>query len=42
MEKKRIKFLNLYRNAVEERAAVTLQELFNLYLEKFNAAQKSL
>lgn len=36
------KSLNLYRNASEERAAVTLEELFSSHLEKLNAAQKSL
>lgn len=38
----KIKFLHLYRKAVEERAAVTLQELLSLHPEKFNEAQKSL
>lgn len=36
---KKTKFLNLYRDAAEERAAVTLEKLFSSQL---NAAQKSL
>lgn len=41
-EFKKSKSINLYRNAAEERAAVTLEELFSSHLEKLNAAQKSL
>lgn len=37
-KKKKIKSLNSYRNAVEERAAVSLQELLNSHLKKFNTA----
>lgn len=42
LEWKKKKSLKLYRNAVEEGAAVTLRELFSSHLEKLNAAQKSL
>jgi len=34
-KRRKIKSLNLYRNAVGDRAAVTLQELFTSHLEKF-------